>query len=207
MARLRGRTLPRSFYAQDSRKLAPLLLNKLLVHDHETDGRLAVRIVEVEAYVGSKDPASHAYRGMTPGNATMFGPAGRLYVYFTYGMHCCMNVVAGEDGEGTAVLLRAGAPVVGVEAMRRRRSKARRDVDLCSGPGRLTQALGIGRAHDGTDLRRGAVRVLDDGRPPPARPARSTRVGLQVGEGDTFRWRWWVPGDENVSRGTPSGGR
>jgi DNA-3-methyladenine glycosylase len=143
---------------------------------------------------------------MTPRNATMFGPPGRLYVYFTYGMHFCMNVVAGQEGEGTAVLLRAGAPVSGVEHMWARRVKARRDVDLCSGPARLTQALGIGRAHDGTDLARGPVRVLDDGTPPPSRPARSTRVGLRVGEGDTLRWRWWVPGDANVSRGKPTGG-
>jgi DNA-3-methyladenine glycosylase len=203
---VRGRALPRSFYARDGRDLAPLLLNKLLVHHDDEAGRVSVRIVEVEAYTGSEDPASHAYRGPTPRTETMFGPPGHLYVYFTYGMHWCMNVVAGVDGVATAVLLRAGAPVAGVETMRARRPKARRDTDLCSGPARLTQALGITGTDDDVDLVRGAVRVLDDGVPPPRRPGRSTRVGLRAGQGDTTPWRWWVPGDSNVSRGRPSGG-
>jgi DNA-3-methyladenine glycosylase len=207
---VRGRTLARAFYRRDSRALAPLLLNKILVHDDPAVGRLAVRVVEVEAYAGSKDPASHAYRGRTPRNATMFGDPGHLYVYFTYGMHFCMNVVAGDEGEdgddASAVLVRAGAPIAGLDAMRERRAKSRRDRDLTSGPGRLAQALGVDRAHDGVDLTRGALRLLDDGVGPPARPARSTRVGLREGRGDRERWRWWVPGDANVSRAKPSGG-
>jgi DNA-3-methyladenine glycosylase len=206
---VRGRTLARSFYRRDSRALAPALLNKVLVHEHPVDGRLAVRIVEVEAYAGSRDPASHAYRGETPRNRTMFGPPGHLYVYFTYGMHFCMNVVGEEAGsvrgDASAVLLRAGAPLVGMDAMRARRAAARRDRDLASGPGRLAEALGIARAHDGLDLTRGPVRLLDDGVAPPSRPGRSTRVGLRPGRGDTQRWRWWVPGDDNVSRAKPSG--
>jgi DNA-3-methyladenine glycosylase len=108
-------------------------------------------------------------------------------------------------GDASAVLVRAGAPVAGVEVMRRRRPAARRDRELASGPGRLAQALGVGRAHDGSDLTTGPLRLLDDGVAPPARPERSTRVGLRLGRGDTERWRWWVPGDENVSRGKPSG--
>jgi DNA-3-methyladenine glycosylase len=200
--RLRGRPLPRRFYARDSRELAPLLLNKVLVRGAAGPDRVAARIVEVEAYAGSEDPGSHAFRGPTRRNRTMFGPPGHLYVYFTYGMHWCANVVAGSVGVGTAVLLRAGAPLLGIERMRERRGPARRDRELCAGPARLTQALAITGADDGVDLLRGAVRILDDGVPPPARPGRSTRIGLQPGRGDEHRWRWFVLGDQNVSRST-----
>jgi DNA-3-methyladenine glycosylase len=200
-ARLKGRTLPRSFYARDSRELAPLLLNKILVHDDPDEGRLAVRIVEVEAYAGTEDPGSHAYRGLTMRNAAMFGPPGHLYVYFTYGMHWCCNVVTGEQGFANAVLLRAGEPVAGIEVMRARRPAARRDVHLCSGPARLTQALGIAREHDGVDLTRGPLRILDDGVSPPRRPKVTRRIGLREGRGDEHRWRFFVPGNINVSRG------
>jgi DNA-3-methyladenine glycosylase len=199
--RARGRVLPRAFYAHDARELAPLLLNKVLVHDDPAAGRLTARIVEVEAYAGSQDAGSHSYRGQTRRNATMFGPPGHLYVYFTYGMHWCMNVVTGGPLVATAVLLRAGAPLEGIEAMRARRPAARRDRDLCSGPARLAQALGVDGAFDGVDLVRGPIRVLDDGTPPPAHPAVSTRVGLGAGKGDTHPWRWFVAGDPNVSRG------
>jgi DNA-3-methyladenine glycosylase len=199
--RLKGRALPRSFYARDSRELAPLLLNKILVHDDPDEGRLAVRIVEVEAYAGAEDPGSHGFRGLTMRNAAMFGPPGHLYVYFTYGMHWCMNVVAGEQGFASAVLLRAGEPIVGIDAIRARRLAARRDADLCSGPARLTQALGIAREHDGIDLTRGPIRMLDDGMPSPRRPKITRRVGLREGRGDEHRWRFFVSGNINVSRG------
>ena len=205
--RRRGRTLPRSFFARDSRALAPELLNKLLVYDDSEFGRLAVRLVEVEAYAGDEDPGSHAFRGETPRNRVMFGPPGYLYVYFTYGMHWCCNVVCGETGWASAVLLRGGAPVEGVDVMRDRRHAARRDRDLCSGPARITQALAITGARNGADLVRGPVRLVDDGVPPPGRPGRSTRVGLKPGEGDESRWRWFVQGDPNVSPGRPSGAK
>jgi DNA-3-methyladenine glycosylase len=177
--------------------VAPWLLNKVL-----SSGDRSGRIVEVEAYHGANDAASHAYRGLTPRTAIMFGPAGFLYVYFTYGMHWCANVVCGPDGEAAAVLVRALAPMSGLEAMRAARPKARRDLDLCNGPAKLCQALGITGADDGTDLlgrSKGGVRLLDDGTPPPRRPARGPRVGIK--EATERRWRFWVPGDANVSRG------
>jgi DNA-3-methyladenine glycosylase len=196
-----GRVLSRRFYAVDARELAPRLLNKVIVHDDPPAGLLAARIVEVEAYAGAEDPGSHSYRGRTKRNATMFGPPGHLYVYFTYGMHWCMNAVAGGDLAATAVLLRAAAPLDGLDVMRARRRASRRDRDLCSGPARLAQAFGIDGGFDGTDLVRGCVRLLDDGTPPPDEPAVSTRVGLSVGRGEGHPWRYSVPGDPNVSRG------
>jgi DNA-3-methyladenine glycosylase len=195
----RGRTLPRSFYARSSLDVAPELLNKVLVR-----GPLAMRIVEVEAYAGPDDPASHAYRGETARNAVMFGPAGHLYVYFTYGMHWCANVVCGQPGQPTAVLLRAGAPVRGLEQMRRARSAGRsvvrRERDLGAGPARLAQAMGIDRALDGADLvpARSEMRVVDDGVAPPDEPGRSARIGIRVAADRP--WRWYVPGDPNLSR-------
>jgi DNA-3-methyladenine glycosylase len=197
----------RGFYARDPREVAPELLGKLLVHDDPEAGRRAGRIVEVEAYCGGEDPGSHAYRGETPRNRTMFGPPGGLYVYFTYGMHWCANVVTGGVGEGVAVLLRALAPTEGLDAMRRARVRARRDRDLCSGPAKLCQALGIDRAYDGADLVTGdrGVWIADDGTAPPADPAVTTRIGLT--QGAEHPWRWFVPGDPNVSGPrTPRGG-
>jgi DNA-3-methyladenine glycosylase len=196
-----GRTLPRSFYRRDSRDLAPLLLNKLLVRAEPGEPKLTARIVEVEAYCGAEDPGSHAYRGMTRRNAVMFGPPGHLYVYFTYGMHWCANVVGHAPGDASAVLLRAAAPVEGLDLMRERRPKARRDRDLCAGPARLCQSFGLTGEHDGTDLTTGRLRIVDDGVPPPTAPAVTTRVGLRSGQGDESPWRFLVPGDVHISRG------
>jgi DNA-3-methyladenine glycosylase len=196
----RGRVLPRSFYARDSLVLAPELLNKLLVRRTADGRRLAARIVEAEAYRGSDDPGSHAYRGMTPRIAVMFGPPGHLYVYFTYGMHWCANVVGENHGDASAVLLRAAAPVEGIEVMRERRVKARRDRDLLAGPARLCQAFAITGADNGNDLVRGSVRIVDDGVPPPEAPGVSVRVGLALGRGDERPWRFTVRGDPNLSR-------
>lgn len=192
---LRSRPLSRSFYRRDPRQVAPELLNKVLVH-----GAVAGRIVEVEAYVGGDDPASHAYRGKTRRNATMFGPPGRLYVYFSYGVHWCANAVCGDEGEGVAVLVRALAPELGVEVMRRRRPAARSDRDLCNGPGKLCQALGITGAHDGADLvvGSGGPVVVDDGVAPPVVPGNSVRVGLRVGT--EHPWRWYVDAHPCLSR-------
>ena len=191
--------LTRAFYDRDPRELAPALLNKVLVST-ETGMRVAARIVEVEAYCGAADPASHAYRGRTERNAAMFGRPGRLYVYFVYGMHWCANVVAASPpGDAGAVLLRAATPLDGLDAMRARRPAARTDRELCAGPARLATAFGLDRGHDGVDLVRGRIGIHDDGTAPPARPRRSVRVGLAPGRGDRERWRWYVPGVADVS--------
>jgi DNA-3-methyladenine glycosylase len=188
-----------AFYARGPLQLAPDLLGKILVHD--VDGRrAAVRLVEVEAYGGADDPGSHGYRRRTRRNDTMFGPPGRLYVYFTYGMHWCANVVCGSDGVAGAVLLRAGEPVEGIEFMRARRPKARRDRDLTAGPARLCEALVITGDDDAVDLRRGGLRIVDDGTGPGGRVRRSTRIGLSPGNGDDRRWRWVVERSVYVSR-------
>mgnify|MGYP001225738941 CR=1 FL=1 len=191
----RGRRLPRAFFAADPLTVAPRLLNKVL-----EVGDRSVRIVEVEAYRGTDDPASHAYRGPTPRTEVMFGPPGHLYVYFSYGMHWCANVVCGPDGVAGAVLLRAGAPRTGVDAQRAARPAARRDVDLASGPARLTQALGIDGSLGGIDLCRpdAAVTVRDDGVAPPPEPVAGPRVGISVAT--ELPWRFSVPGDPNRSR-------
>ena len=194
-----GRALERDRYRGDPRDVAPALLGKVLVHDLP-DGVRAARIVEVEAYCGPIDPAAHTFRGRTARNATMFGRPGLLYVYFSYGVHWCANVVCGDEDEGVAVLLRALAPIAGIDAMRADRGPAaRRDRDLCSGPGKLTQAMGIGREHDGVDLvGAGPLSIVDDGAGPPVDVVQTTRVGISRAAEEP--WRWYVAGDPNVSR-------
>src|SRR5207247_10133987 len=140
---------------RDAREVAPELLNKVL----EGNG-VSARLVEVEAYRADEDPGSHAFRGRTPRNAPMFGPPGTLYVYFSYGNHWCMNAVCGPGERAHAVLLRAGGPIDGVDTMYARRARARRDRDLCSGPGKLGQAFAVDRAFDGTNLVRGPLHIL-----------------------------------------------
>ncbi len=183
--------LPRTFYRRDPREVAPDLLNKILLGP---DGR-AGRIVETEAYCGAIDAAAHSFRGRTARNATMFGPPGHLYVYFTYGMHWCANATCGD---GTAVLLRALEPLRGLERMRLARPRARSDRELCSGPARLCQALGIDGADDGVDLLDGRLRIADDGTPPPREPAIGPRIGIT--RAAELPWRWYVPGNAHVSR-------
>ena len=174
--------------------MAPALLGKVLVA-----GARSGRIVEVEAYCGDLDPAAHSYRNRSARNEVMFGPAGHLYVYFTYGMHWCANAVCGEIDEGVAVLLRALAPLTGLDAMRRTRGGVD-DRDLCRGPARLCQALGLDRGHDGADLVTGGggVWIGDDGVRSPADPVVTTRVGLS--RNADAPWRWYVSGSRFVSR-------
>ncbi len=172
--------------------VAPRLLGSVLRHRTE-EGTVAVRLTEVEAYDGPRDPGSHAHRGRTPRNAVMFGPPGRLYVYFTYGMHHCCNVVVGAVGDPAAVLLRAGEVVEGVDLARSRRTGP--DRDLARGPARLCRALGIDLRHDGTDLREGPL-TLTPGTGP-ERVVRGPRVGLRLAADRP--WRFWADGDPSVS--------
>jgi DNA-3-methyladenine glycosylase len=196
-----GPRLPRAFFARPSTEVAPELLGRILVRVLPDGTRLLARLVEVEAY-GPDDPASHAYRGPTPRNLVMFGPPGRLYVYFTYGMHFCSNVVTGTDGVGSAVLLRAAEPLDGLDAMAERRGVEAPRL-LCSGPGRLTQALGIARPENGVDLVREGALHLRSGEPVArGRIARSTRVGVNVGA--ERRWRFYERESAFVSPGRPS---
>lgn len=188
--------LARDFYQRDPRVVAKQLLNKVLLR---TDGRSG-RIVEVEAYCGSKDAAAHAYRGKTTRNATMFGPAGHLYAYFSYGMHWSCNAVCGDVDEGVGVLLRALEPVTGLDAMRAARTPGRRDRDLCRGPACLCQALGINGDFNGADLVTGShgLTIVDDGKSPPVRPVVTKRVGISRATDEL--WRWHVADNPCVSR-------
>jgi DNA-3-methyladenine glycosylase len=182
----RRRRLPRSFFDRDPVVVAPELLNKLFVV-----GECSGRIIEVEAYDGANDPASHAFRGQTPRTAAMFGKPGGFYVYFTYGMHYCCNFVCRSEGTAAAVLIRALVPVDGIDVMRTRRGDLRHgDKHLTSGPARLCQALGVDRSFDGIDLIRNdrGVSVLDEGVDPPAHPEISKRIGIRVGT--ELPWRF-----------------
>lgn len=175
--------------------VAPELLNKILLRD---DGR-AGRIIEVEAYCGSEDPAAHPFRGPTPRNRTMFGPAGHMDVYFTYGMHWCANTVCGAEGLGWGISIRAVTPIAGIAAMRAARPRARTDRDLASGPARLTHSFGIDGSLDGADLidnNRG-VCVVTDCTPPPSIPRVGPRIGISRAK--EFPWRWRAPRRDPLS--------
>lgn len=190
-----GCPLPRAFFDRDASTVAPQLLHKILA---AADGRSG-RIVEVEAYMGAIDPAAHTYRGKTPRNATMFGPSGHMYVYFTYGMHWCCNCVCGPEGEGSGVLIRALEPLHSIEKMRAARPQIVSDRDLCRGPARLTQAMGISGAQNGIDLVSAdeGFTIVDDGMAPPTDLVGRPRIGISLGK--DFPWRWWVPGSRYVS--------
>ncbi|HEV7875419.1 MAG TPA: DNA-3-methyladenine glycosylase [Nocardioides sp.] len=179
----------RDLLAEPVLDVAPRLLNAVVRH-----GEVAVRLTEVEAYDGAGDPGSHAFRGRTRRNATMFGPPGHLYCYFTYGMHVCSNVVCGPEGTSSAVLLRAGEVVEGIAEARSRRPRST-DRDLARGPARLCNALGIGLELDGSDLALGPV-TLELGE-----PATHVRTGPRVGlRGAPERpWRFWIAGEPSVS--------
>jgi DNA-3-methyladenine glycosylase len=174
--------------------VAPRLLDGVLRH-----GEVAVRITEVEAYDGPNDPGSHSYNGRTSRNAVMFGPPGRLYVYFTYGMHHCCNVVVGPEGAPSAVLLRAGQVVDGIDLARERRGS--RDRDLARGPARLCQALDIDLSHNGTDLSTGSL-TLDLTTSFTGRVRTGPRVGLR--RAADRPWRFWADGDPTVSTYRPA---
>ena len=200
--------LPRRFYARDPVTLARALLGQVLVRVLDDGTRLAGRIVETEAYLGIEDRAAHTFGGRrTPRNAAMWGPAGHAYIYFVYGMHHCMNVVAERPGEPTAVLLRALEPLEGLDRMRANRALKRpaarlREADLCSGPARLAQALQLDRSLDGTDLVTDASLFLERGaRVAPHHIVAGPRIGVAyAGEWAEAPLRFRVSGNPHVSR-------
>ncbi len=188
--------MDRAFFDRPVLEVATGLLGRVLSRTTD-EGTVAVRLTEVEAYAGELDPASHCYRGMTARNAVMFGEPGHAYVYFTYGMHFCVNLVCGPDGTASAVLLRAGEIVEGAELARARRngSPVR---DLARGPARLCQALGIARELNGADVCVPGELMIHEGAPVPAPLVRSgPRTGVSSAH-DT-PWRFWVEGDPSVS--------
>ncbi|MCS7060824.1 MAG: DNA-3-methyladenine glycosylase [Anaerolineae bacterium] len=197
--------LPRSFFARDTRLVARELLGRVLVRVLDDGTRLSGRIVETEAYCPG-DTAAHAYRGQTARNAPMFMQPGVAYVYFTYGMHYCFNVVTEQAGTPAAVLVRALEPLEGIDIMRQHRSRngvAPADRDLCRGPARLCRALCIDRAFNGYDMLHVDSRLfIERGHPvPDSRTAASPRIGVS---GDpiarTVEWRWFVADSPFVSR-------
>lgn len=166
--------LPRSFFERDTVEVAKELLGKIVVHE-TAEGTTAGMIIEVEAYLHPHDEAAHTFRGETPRTAAMFGPAGHAYVYFTYGMHYCMNVVTVKPGEG--ILIRALEPVAGIELMKTRRKQTNM-ANLCSGPGKLTQAMGIGKAHNSIDLTQPPLYITAGKIIAPEQISVSPRIGI-----------------------------
>ncbi|HEY2639311.1 MAG TPA: DNA-3-methyladenine glycosylase [Streptosporangiaceae bacterium] len=227
--------LAREFFERPSTEVAPELLGCVFWHDSRADtaspaghdgpadpaspaGLVAVRLVEVEAYQGAFDPASHAFRGQTARNAVMFGLPGHVYVYFTYGMHFCVNIVCQPAGQAEAVLLRAGEVICGVDLATSRRARERgrpvRPRDLARGPARLCQALDIDRGLDGTDLcavgsplgigppvsaGMSATGPRSGAAVPGARPAVMSGPRVGVSEAADRPWRYWLAGDGHVS--------
>lgn len=200
-----GRPLTRPFYLRPVRTVARALLGKTLVR-RSGNTLFAGTIVEVEAYGGNADPASHAYHGPSPRNAVMFGEGGHLYVYFTYGMHFCANVVTGMQGTGSAVLLRALEPADGIGSMHANRGGGTLPLHaLLSGPAKLCQAFGIGRAENGLDLCGEEMWIEDRGVVLPRRTIRTTeRIGITHGR--DHRWRYVICGSPFLSRPVPCGG-
>lgn len=185
-----GRRLPRDFYARPTLQVARDLLGKLLTLE-AAGSRKTARIVEVEAYLGARDPASHAYRGLTPRTAPMFGPPGRSYVYFVYGMYHCLNVVTESDGVAGAVLLRGAEPVAGFDGAEPR---------ALAGPGKLARAFGLTTKHTNLDLAGSLLTIRDAPPIPPSRVARSARIGLNEHATTNKPWRLYVRGSSGVSR-------
>jgi DNA-3-methyladenine glycosylase len=183
--------------ARPAEEVAPMLLGAVLTHE-APEGTVRITITETEAYAGAADPASHAYRGRTPRNAVMFGPAGHLYVYRSHGLHWCANIVTGADGVATAVLLRAGRVTEGEDVARERRGAKAEGPRLARGPGNFCQALGITSEHNGTDLLAGGPVTLSEGEPV---TAALIRVGPRVGVSKAHDWqhRFYLAGDPTVS--------
>ncbi|MEU2546776.1 DNA-3-methyladenine glycosylase [Streptomyces roseolus] len=192
--------LPRSFFDRPVLEVAPDLLGRTLVRTTD-EGTMELRLTEVEAYAGAVDPGSHAFRGRTARNAVMFGPPGHAYVYFTYGMWHCLNLVCGPEGEASGVLLRAGEVLRGAELARPRRRSARKDAELAKGPARLATALDVPGSLNGTDVCAGPdapLSVLTGTPPAPSLIRTGPRTGVG-GDGAPHPWRFWIAEDPTVS--------
>lgn len=182
-----NKTLPKSFYERDARVVACELIGKVLVFENQ-GALLRGEIVETEAYLGSEDPASHAYRGVTPRNRVMFGRGGVSYVYFTYGFHHCFNVVTGKEGAASAVLLRAVKPLDGIGEMKKRRNGIKHLQDLTNGPGKLAQAFGITREHSGIDLTQNGFHIEEGEKAPYEQIRVSPRIGIREAKNLLYRF-------------------
>ncbi|QPP09549.1 DNA-3-methyladenine glycosylase [Streptomyces bathyalis] len=193
--------LPRSFFDRPVLEVAPELLGRYLVRT-APDGQIVLRLTEVEAYAGEADPGSHAYKGRTQRNATMFGPPGHAYVYFIYGMWFSLNLVCGAEGHASGVLLRAGEILTGGEHARKRRPKARKDTELAKGPARLATALDVDRTLNGTDLcgteEHAPLRILAGEAAAGTQLRSGPRTGVG-GAGAMHPWRYWIDQDPTVS--------
>ncbi|MFJ9473186.1 DNA-3-methyladenine glycosylase [Streptomyces caniferus] len=192
--------LTHDFFDRSVVDVAPDLLGRILCRN-TPDGPIELRLTEVEAYDGESDPGSHAYRGRTARNASMFGPPGHAYVYFIYGMWFSLNAVCGPEDKASGVLLRGGEIVTGTTLAAGRRPKARNTNELAKGPARLATALDIDRSLDGTDLCTGGTAPLSvlHGRPPAPELVRSgPRTGVG-GDGADHPWRYWIADDPTVS--------
>ena len=202
----RFQTLPSSFFKRTAEEVASDLLGRFVVRNLEAE-RLVLRIVEVEAYLGARDRASHAWRDRrTERNKSLFEDGGVAYVYFIYGMHYCLNVVTGRRGNGDAVLLRAGEPVAGEVTMlqHRRWKRSPRPGDLAGGPGKLCQALKVDREFDGSPLSRGALRITEGEPPPLESVVAGPRIGIAyAGEAADWPLRFAIHGNRHVSRPLP----
>ena len=196
-----GRRLARSFYARPTLEVARDLIGRVLVYD-DAQGRRAARIVEVEAYLGERDPASHAYRGPTPRASVMFGKPGVAYVYFIYGNHHCMNVVAHTPGQAGAVLLRGAEPLVGLggRGPRSASGASAEDASRLAGPGRLGRAFGLTVSHTGMDLVRGELHLREGAPVPASKIARSARIGIAQSATSARPWRFALRGSPGVTR-------
>ena len=191
--------LPRSFYARNTIEVAKDLLGKVLVREAPA-GRMAVKIVETEAYCGPHDKACHASKGMTDRNKVMFGEPGHAYVYFIYGMYYCLNLVTEGDGYPAAVLIRAGEPLEGIDVMRGPRKKAKKDRDLTSGPGKLCMALAIDRELNGADLCKKGPLYVEEGARDHFEIVRSKRIGVDyAAEYKDKPWRFYIKNNPFVS--------
>jgi DNA-3-methyladenine glycosylase len=193
-------TLPRRFYRRDPEFVAKDIIGNHLVRKMENDQTIRGRIVETEAYGGANDPASHAFRGLTQRNSVMFGIPGIAYVYFTYGFHYCLNVVTGNKGSASAVLIRGVEPVEGIDLMRKNRRDPKKDRDLTNGPGKICQAFAVDRKFNGMDLtlRNSPLRIEKGAKKSRINIEASPRIGIRSGIDKI--WRYYDSNSEYVSR-------